>query len=132
MKNPVSHFEIYADNPDALAGFYSTLFDWKVESMPGTMGEYLLVKTVDVDAKGTPTQAGGINGGIMKRPDKDAPRLIHYVSVESLDAHVKRAQGLGAKVMKDKSAVGGMGWFAILTDPQDNPFALWQTDSNAK
>jgi predicted enzyme related to lactoylglutathione lyase len=25
-----------------------------------------------------------------------------------------------------------MGWFSILSDPQGNPFAMWQTDSAAK
>jgi len=24
-----------------------------------------------------------------------------------------------------------MGWFAILSDPEGNPFALWQTDKAA-
>src|SRR5262249_7811297 len=66
MKNPLSHFEIYADNPDALARFYTSLFDWKVEQMPGN-DNYTLVQTVDVDDKRTAKQAGGINGGIMKR-----------------------------------------------------------------
>jgi len=28
--------------------------------------------------------------------------------------------------------VPGMGWFAMLIDPQGNHFALWQSDSNAK
>lgn len=34
--------------------------------------------------------------------------------------------------MKDKSAVEGMGWIALLSDPQGNPFGLWQTDPEAK
>jgi predicted enzyme related to lactoylglutathione lyase len=25
-----------------------------------------------------------------------------------------------------------MGWYAILADPQGNPFALWQPDAAAK
>ena len=33
-KNSVVHFEIYADDPDALAKFYTSLFDWKVEPVP--------------------------------------------------------------------------------------------------
>jgi predicted enzyme related to lactoylglutathione lyase len=33
-KNTVSHFEIYADNPEALAKFYTQLFDWDVQPMP--------------------------------------------------------------------------------------------------
>jgi predicted enzyme related to lactoylglutathione lyase len=34
--------------------------------------------------------------------------------------------------MKGKAPVPGMGWFAMLVDPQGNPFALWQSDKNAK
>jgi predicted enzyme related to lactoylglutathione lyase len=132
VKNPLSHFEIYADDPQALAGFYSAMFDWKIEAPPGT-GGYLVTKTVEVDAKtGRPTQPGGINGGILKRPDKNAPRVINYVHVESVDRAIERAQGLGAKVHKAKSPVAGMGWYAILFDPQGNAFAVWQPDAAAK
>ncbi|HVZ72596.1 MAG TPA: VOC family protein [Polyangia bacterium] len=130
MKNPITHFEIYADDPPALAAFYSAMFDWKIEPQQGMDG-YILVKTVDVDGKGTPTQPGGINGGIVKRPDKTAPHVLHYVSVASIEGALERARGLGAKVQKPKAAVPGMGWFAILTDPQGGTFALWQTDPNA-
>jgi predicted enzyme related to lactoylglutathione lyase len=130
-KNALSHFEIYADDPQALAKFYTSIFDWKIEAPPG-MGGYLLVRTVETSPQGMATQPGGINGGIMKRPDADAPPVINYVNVESIEQTAERAKKLGAKVMKDKSPVPGMGWFAILTDPQNNPFALWQTDSAAK
>jgi len=34
--------------------------------------------------------------------------------------------------MKEKSPVPGMGWFAMLIDPQGTPFAIWQSDSGAK
>jgi len=130
-KNSVAHFEIYADDPDALGKFYTSLFDWTIEPMAGM--DYTLIRTVDTDAKGMPSQAGGINGGMMKRPAGYEGRAwINYVNVESLDASVERAQKLGAKIMKGKSPVPGMGWFAMLIDPQGNPFAVWQSDSNAK
>ena len=129
MQNPVSHFEIYANDPDALARFYTSVFDWKVQAMPGS--DYRLVQTVDVDGTRMATQPGGINGGIMKRPDPSAPSIINYVSVQSLDGALDRASKLGAKVMKGKEAVPEMGWFAILSDPEGNPFALWQTDKAA-
>ena len=130
-KNSVAHFEIYADDPDALGKFYTSLFDWTIEPMAGM--DYTLIRTVDTDAKGMPSQAGGINGGMMKRPAGYEGRAwINYVNVESLDASVDRAQKLGAKIMKGKSPVPGMGWFAMLIDPQGNPFAVWQSDSNAK
>ena len=65
-KNGVVHFEIYARDADKLARFYSSLFDWTIESMPGM--DYHYVKTVDTDAQGMPTQPGGINGGLVVRP----------------------------------------------------------------
>src|SRR5690349_4807337 len=47
-KNSVAHFEIYADDPDALAKFYTSLFDWKIETVPGM--DYRMVHTTDTDA----------------------------------------------------------------------------------
>ncbi|HET6488356.1 MAG TPA: VOC family protein [Syntrophales bacterium] len=130
-KNSVAHFEIYADDPDKLGQFYTSLFDWTIEHMPEM--DYRWVKTVETDAKGMPSQAGGINGGILKRPAGYEGRAwINYVNVESLEASIDRAKKLGATVMKGKTPVPGMGWFAMLIDPQGNPFAIWQTDAKAK
>jgi uncharacterized protein len=130
-KNPVVHFEIYADDPDKLGQFYTNLFDWTIEPVQGM--DYRLIKTVETDGKGMPSQAGGINGGMLKRPPGyEGHAWINYVNVESLEAAIKRAQKLGATVMKGKTPVPGMGWFAMLTDPQGNPFAIWQTDPKAK
>src|SRR5262249_15905060 len=130
-KNSVAHFEIYADDPEGLGKFYTSLFDWTIEPMAGM--DYRLIKTVDTDEKGMTSQNGGINGGIMKRPAGYEGRArMNEVKVESLDASVERGQKVGAKMMKGKSPVPGMGWFAMLIDPQGNPFALWQSDSSAK
>ena len=130
-KNSVAHFEIYADDPDALGTFYTTLFDWTIQAVPGM--DYRFIQTVETGADGRPTQTGGINGGMMKRPAGYEGRAwVNYVNVESLEPSVARAQQLGARLMKGKSAVPGMGWFAMLIDPQGNPFALWQSDSAAK
>jgi uncharacterized protein len=130
-KNPIVHFEIYADDPEKLAKFYSTLFDWSIEPVPGM--DYRMVKTVETDGEGRPTQQGGINGGLVKRPDGyNVSAPVNYVNVDSLDASVKRAQDLGATVTKPRAAVPGMGWFAMLIDPQGNHFAMWQQDAAAK
>ena len=128
-ENPVVHFEIYADNPEALSRFYSSLFDWTFEPVPGM--DYQMVKTAETDERGMAT--GGINGGMVKRPEGSASgTVVNYINVESLDASVKRAQDLGAKVTKPRAAVPGMGWFTMLIDPQGNHFAMWQQDENAK
>jgi uncharacterized protein len=130
-KNSVAHFEIYADDPEKLVQFYTSLFDWTVELVPGM--DYRLVKSVDTGANGMPTQAGGINGGLLKRPQGyTVSSWINYVNVASVDQAVERALKLGAKVTKPKSGAPGMGWFAMLIDPQGNNFAVWQQDAAAK
>ncbi len=129
-EEPVVHFEIYSDEHDKAARFYTSLFDWSANPLPGQ--DYQLIKAVDTDAKGMPAQPG-INGGLMKRPDGFNPRSwVSYVGVESVDRTLERAQQLGAKVTRPKAPVPGMGWFAMLVDPEGNSFAIWQTDSNAK
>jgi predicted enzyme related to lactoylglutathione lyase len=55
-KNSVAHFEIYADDPDTLQQFYTSLFDWNVAAVPGM--DYRFITTVDVDEKGSPTTPG--------------------------------------------------------------------------
>jgi predicted enzyme related to lactoylglutathione lyase len=52
--------------------------------------------------------------------------------VDSIEQTVERATSLGAKVTKGKTAVPGMGWFAMFLDPEGNNFAVFETDSGAK
>jgi len=131
MKNSVAHFEIYADDPDALTKFYTDLFDWQTQKMPNM--DYTYVKTVDTNAQNMPTQPGGINGGLIRRPTGYKTKAwVNYVTVESLETSLKRAQELGAKVMKPRAPIPGIGWFAMLIDPQGNDFAIWQSDPGAK
>ena len=131
MNNSVVHFEIYARDAGKLAKFYSSLFDWTIEPMPGL--DYHYVKTVDTDAQGMPTKPGAINGGLVVRPAGYEDRgWVNYISVDSLEPAIKRAQDLGAAIMKGRTAVPGMGWFAMFVDPQGNSFAMWERDPDAK
>ncbi len=129
MKNTIAHFEIYGDDPPKLAEFYKNLFGWKIAPAQG-MPDYWLINTVPTDAQGRPTEPG-INGGMMKRPMPEARNWLNYVQVESLDATIKKAQSTGAMIVRPKSPVPKMGWFAVLLDPQQNVFAIWQDDTNA-
>jgi predicted enzyme related to lactoylglutathione lyase len=126
----IVHFEIPATDPDKLSRFYTQLFGWKIEKMDMGGTPYHAVSTVPTDSQGMPSVAGAINGGI-------APRTLlmsgvtNYVQVESVDQYAEKAKGLGAKVATTKMPVPGMGYFAILTDPEGNPFGVWQNDTSA-
>lgn len=131
MKNTVSHFEIYANDPGALAKFYTQLFDWDVQPMPDM--DYRIVKAVDTGADNRPTTVGAINGGIARRPDGyDVNGSVNYVMVDSIETYVAKARQLGAQLTKDKTAVPGMGWFAMFMDPEGNHFAIFKEDRAAR
>jgi predicted enzyme related to lactoylglutathione lyase len=131
QKNTVSHFEIYAKDPDKLADFYTKMFDWKVQPVPGM--NYRMVHSGETDAQGMLKTPGAINGGIAPRPDGyNVNGAVNYSMVDSIEDSVARAKSLGAKVTKDKTPVPGMGWFAMFMDPEGNHFAVFKADPQAK
>jgi uncharacterized protein len=134
MDHTIVHFEIPADQPERAAKFYGELFGWEIKKWEASGDqregfEYWMVRTVPTDEKGMPSRPG-VNGGLMPRMfPGQAP--VNYILVENVDDYVRRAQQLGAKLMMEKTPVPSMGWFAQLTDPEGNVFAIWETDSNA-
>jgi predicted enzyme related to lactoylglutathione lyase len=114
--NRIVHFEIPANQPEALAKFYGELFGWKLHkaAMPGP--EYWLADTGD---------GPGINGAIMQRQHPQQP-WVNYVDVPSIDAAIEKAKDLGAEVALPKTAVPGVGAFAAIKDPQGNICGLWE------
>jgi len=131
QKNTISHFEIYANDPDKLAKFYTDMFDWKITAVPGM--DYRMVHTGETDDKGMLRQPGAINGGIARRPaGYGVNGAVNYAMVDSIEDAIARAKKLGAKLTKDKTAVPGMGWFAMFLDPEGNNFAVFKNDPQAK
>ena len=115
--NRVVHFEIPANQPEALTKFYSTLFGWKFQKAPVPGMEYWLCDTGSDEP--------GINGAIMQRHD---PKQLwmNYVDVASIDATIDQATKLGAQVALPKTSIPGVGAVAAIIDPQGNLCGLWE------
>jgi predicted enzyme related to lactoylglutathione lyase len=123
MDAPVVHFEIPAKNPETLSGFYTGIFGWKIEKVPGM--DYWMVNTKSAQ------EAPGINGGLMKKMhDNHTP--TNYIDVKSVDEWSKKVTSAGGTIAVSKSPVPGMGYFAVCFDPEGNVFGLWQNDPTAK
>jgi uncharacterized protein len=122
MSAPVTHFEIYGETPEKLAQFYASLFDWQIEKAPGV--DYWRIQT-------EPKSGTGFDGGLTYRPAGGPNCWLHYVTVDSVDAALDRAERMGAHIVRPKTAVPRTGWYAVLADPQGNSFAIWQTDPTA-
>src|SRR5437667_7748539 len=116
-------FEIPADNVERAKQFYGSLFGWKIEKFPGPM-EYWHIDTGG--ANDTP------DGGLLKRQNPGHQGITNYIGVASVDKFVAKVDKLGGKVCMPKTAVSQMGYFAICQDPENNTFALWEMNKDAK
>jgi len=115
-------FEIPADNPNRAKEFYSKLFGWKINLFPG-MKDYWHIDTGGSDD--TP------DGGLMARKHPAQP-ITNYVNVPSVTQFMGKAEKLGGKICVPKTAVPQMGYFAICQDTENNTFAIWERNQNAK
>ena len=119
MPNPFVHVELNSPDPEKAKSFYSRLFSWQLQDVPNPAipdGEYTMINV----GKGT-------GGGIMKQVPGGPTGWLAYVEVENIEAATKKAQSLGAKIMKDVTEVKDMGWLSIIQDPAGSILGLWET-----
>ena len=124
VDHTIVHFEIPAEDIEKMRKFYSLVFGWKIEKMPGH-DEYYGIWTVPVDEKGMLLRPG-VNGGMMKKQNPEH-KTVNYILVESVDEYVKKIESLGGKIVVPKMEVPGIGWWASALDPEGNQFAILQT-----
>ena len=117
-------FEIPADDVARAKKFYSTLFGWNINPFPNSpVGQYEHIDTGGPDA--TP------DGGLMKRMHSEQ-QITQYISVPSITEFAARVEKLGGSICKPKTAIPGMGYFAICKDTENNTFAIWEMNEQAK
>jgi uncharacterized protein len=129
------HFEIPSDNLERTKKFYTDLFGWKIEKMPGTGQREYWTFTTTTNDKGGSNNGGReqrtVSGGVLERQMPQEPIMI-YIGVDSVTEYSNKVESLGGKVIKQKTEVPGYGWFAICTDTENNGFALWEANTNTK
>ena len=124
MGNPFVHVELNTPDPEKVKAFYSKLFDWELEEMPNpSVPEhvYTLIKV-----------GNGTGGGIMKQVSGGPSGWLAYVLVHDIQESTKKAQVLGAQVMKGVTEVPEMGWFSFIRDPGGAVLGLWQAKEAMK
>ena len=114
MKRPV-HFEILADDPVKIAGFYKDIFDWEISTWGEGEPTYWLVTT-------GPDDEPGINGGIMGREFDQA--VINTLEVESLDETLKKIEKAGGQKVHGPNEIPGVGMHAYCSDIEGNLFGV--------
>lgn len=105
--------------PEAVAGFYSKAFGWKID---------------DANAMGyrriSPSSTEGIQVGIWPAPPQANTFIQIYIGVEDVAASVAKAVSLGAKLLIPPTMLPDGNEMADLHDPQGMSFALWRRVSN--
>lgn len=102
-------FHNSSKRPSDSTSFYESLLGWKRTEGPAGM-------TMFAGEKG-PFAAVGAEDGTVG--------WIPYAQVDDVGAATKRAQELGATVIKEKTR-GPAGEFSIVRDPGGATIALWQ------
>ena len=119
MGNPVVHFEISSKNMKTVHDFYSQVFGWNVQVMPGMEGYGL----ADTDSGGR-----GINGGIGQ--SDQANQVTFYVEVADPQATLSKIEGMGGKTIVPVTEIPGVVTFAQFADPDGNVVGLVKADAS--
>src|SRR3982074_1163341 len=115
MPNPVTQFQIITKTPNETAEFYSNLFGWTIDAN-NAMG-YRRIDTGSTE---------GIQGGIWPAPPQ-APNFVQFfVDVDDVKSSVKKAEGLGAKLLIPPTMLPEGDEMAVLHDPRGMSFSLWR------
>ena len=105
------HWEIQAQNPEALQGFYAAAFGWKIDSNnPMRYGM--------VSSKGR----AGIDGGIGGTQGPGS-RVVVYTSVPSIPPVLEKIESLGGATVMPRTDIGPV-IMALYRDLEDNVMGL--------
>jgi predicted enzyme related to lactoylglutathione lyase len=102
--------ELMTRDAEKAKKFYADTLGWTYEAMPMENGTYWVVK-----ANGE--AAGGIFPLTSPQFDGVPESWMAYIAVDDVDARVKKAQGLGATLMKPIFDIPGVGRIAVLREP---------------
>jgi predicted enzyme related to lactoylglutathione lyase len=115
MPNPFAHLELTTDDLKAAQAFYTKVFGWKLNEMPGM--NYTMI-----DVGGS-----GVGGGMQGKPMPEAPTgWMPYVQVESVKASVDKAIKAGATATLPYQEIGEMGAIGIFSDPTGCSIGVWE------
>jgi uncharacterized protein len=113
--------ELGTSDSDAAKNFYSQLFGWEYEDNP--MGPDMVYTMVKLHGKDV--------GGLYKMmPDMTAqgipPHWLSYIFVTNADETAEKAKAAGATIINGPFDVSTVGRMAVVKDPTDAVFAIWQ------
>ena len=114
MPNAFAHVELNTPELAQAKKFYSSVFSWKLEDMPGI--GYTMINV----GKGTA-------GGMQQKPMPEQPTAwLPYVEVADVRGTLDKARTAGANVVVDYTPIGEMGAIGVFVDPAGASLGVWE------
>lgn len=110
----ITHVDIPADDVGRARGFYSELFGWTIDEMPGFEG-YPMWQAPN-----------GISGGGITQRTESFTTMRSYVEVDSIDDILAKAKKLGGRVVMEKEPISDTSWYAAFEDTEGNQIGLYE------
>ena len=109
----IAHVEIPSTDLDRSKDFYQTVLGWEFKPFGN---DYLLFN----NHKGT--MAG------LRKVDKVAKgdSTVFHINMPDIDSILKRVKESGGSVVRNKTVIPAMGWYALFEDPDGNIVGLYQ------
>ena len=131
--DPVVHFEVPAKDMKRMSAFYEKCFDWKLQDMGKDYGGYVVAHTTEMDENRMPLKSGRINGGFYMATDdplSHSPSVV--ISVEDVNASVKKVEAAGGKILRMPEPIPGVGMFCSFQDSEGNRMTMLQPEPMRK
>jgi predicted enzyme related to lactoylglutathione lyase len=116
MAHDICHVEIPTTDFEKAKVFYSNLFGWKINMMPHM--NYAAFETGS-------EPSGGFNK-VDKIASAGEQGVLIYVSVDEIQETLARVMELGGNVIKEKTEIPNIGWYALFVDPEGNLLGIFQ------
>lgn len=113
-------FELVSKNSQKSRDFYTSLFDWQVETKDMGEMEYTLFKVDDHPVAGMIEMTAEWGEDIP-------PHWMVYLAVLDCDSKAAHAQKLGGEICVPPTDVPEVGRFCVITDPQGAVFSMLES-----
>lgn len=110
----ITHLEIPVSDMRRSAEFYTALFGWEINELPGFEG-YPMWQAPNK-----------VSGGALTPRDEAFTQPRAIVEVDSIDGALTRVQSGGGIVVIKKTEITPTSWFAVFEDPDGNSVGLFE------
>lgn len=110
----MNHIEFPADDPERAMRFYEAVAGWQFNAMDG-MPDYWLFRSGE-----------GYGGAIGRRGVSTGMMLRNYIEVDSIEVALTASGQTGGTTVEPKTEIQGMGWYAVVRDPEGTEIGLFE------